>query len=270
MRIFKYLIIFVFLCVVFADNNNTTPTTPPSWIPELYVCQSTDPTTEHILYGCAVALIIIGIAMVLYGYKTIQGIAFTVGFCVIFFIAFIVIERYISPSMALWTKIGLSAGIGLIAGGLLAYFVENLSFLIGFLIGLLVTSLIFSTPIGPQSFTTGNWLPLVALLLGGLAGGVIGFFLRKWIMMFVSAAMGSFLIAYAVDCAWFKSSFTTVIPNIIALNQINIKGELVPYLLIGGVGLLTIVGCIFQIYMDKRDKSKHKYRKLNEDEMREK
>jgi len=268
MRIQDFIILVFLCCLALADNTNTTT---PTFLPELYVCQSSDTTTEHILYGCAVALIIIGIAMVLYGYKTIKGIAFAVGFCVIFVIAFIVIDRYISlPSLILWYRIGISAALGVIAGGLLAYFVEQLSFIVGFLIGLLVTSLIFSTPIGPQSFTTGNWLPLVALLLGGIAGGVIGHFLSEWIMMFVSAALGSFLIAYAVDCAWFKSSFTTVLPNIIALHQFNLSGNLVPYLLIGGVVLLTLVGCIFQVYMFKRDTNQKGYRKLEQNELERK
>jgi len=257
-----YLVLFLgFCCVtVLADApSNSTPSTPvfPD-LPDEYVCQTSDARNEHIIIGCGVALIIIGLVMVLYGYKTIRGIAFAVGFCVLFIVAWIIIDRYIAPTWPETYKLGASAGVGVLAGGLLAYFVSELPFIFGFCIGILVTSLIFSTPLGPQSFTPGNWLPLLSLALGGIVGGILGFLLRRFIMMFVSAAFGSFIIAYAIDCAFFKSSFTTVIPNIIALKKFNFTGNLVPYILVGGVILFTLVGCIFQWHMRSREKARNR------------
>jgi len=184
-------------------------------------------------------------------------IAFSIGFCVAFVVVFIVIDTYISPNWTVWGKFGVAAGVGVIAGGLLAYFVEELPFILGFCIGLLVTSLVLATPIGPQLFEPGNWLPILAIALGGVAGGVIGFFFRKWIIMFISAALGSLFIAYAIDCAWFKTQFTMIIPNIIAMHKIDFgNGSVIPYVLIGGVILLTVVGCIFQYTMNNRDERK--------------
>jgi len=233
-------------------SNGSTPI-----LLDLYVCTSAVPSTQTILTVCAVALIIIGIAMILYGYKTIRLIAFAIGFCVLFVVAYIVIDRYIAHDFTLWGKVGIAAAVGVIAGGLLAYFVEQLPFIIGFGIGLLVTSLILATPIGPQAFNPGNWLPLVSLILGGVAGGVIGWFLRKWIMMLVSAFLGSLLIAYSVDCAWFKTHFTMVIPNIIAMHKFTfVPGNYIPYILIGGIVLLTVVGFFFQAH--KREKKSRK------------
>jgi len=256
-----YLVFFLsFCCVTVLADDPGTNSTPPTFpnLPDEYVCQTTDATKEHIIIGCAVALIIIGLVMVLYGYKTIRGIAFAVGFCVLFIVAWILLDRYISPTWPETYKLGVAAGVGVLAGGLLAYFVSELPFIFGFCIGILVTSLVFSTPLGPQSFTPGNWLPLLSLALGGIAGGVLGFLLRRYIMMFVSAAFGSFIIAYAIDCAFFKSSFTTTIPNIIALHKFNFSGDLVPYILVGGVILFTLVGCIFQWHMRSREKAGNK------------
>jgi len=247
-------------------SNNTIPTYN---FPDLYVCPSSSSgDSQKILTGCAIAIIIIGIAMIFAGYKTIRGIAFVVGFCVLFVVAYIVIDHYIHPDWNMSIKLGVSAGIGVIGGGLLAYFVEHLPFLIGFGIGLLVTSLVMATPIGPQAIRPGNWLPLACLALGGLAGGVIGYFLRNFVLMLVSAFLGSLFIAYSVDCAWLKTDFTMVIPNIIAMHPLSFKSEqnIISYCLIGGVLLFTIVGFLFQCYRKSKEEENgrhHQYQELS-------
>jgi len=82
--------------------------------------------------------------------------------------------------------------------------------------------------------------------------------------MFISAALGSLFIAYAIDCAWFKTHFTMIIPNIIAMHKIDFTGSVIPYVLIGGVILLTLVGCIFQYTMSNREERRKRGQQYEE------
>jgi len=229
------------------NTNDTTPngTTDLSWA----VCDDTSGQTQTILTVFAVALIIVGIALILFGYNMLRPVAFAAGFCVGFAIIYIVIDTYISPNWIIWGKVGVAAAVGVILGGLSAFFVENFPFVLGFLSGLIITSMVLATPLGPSLFDKGNYFPLITLALGGMAGGVIGFILKKWLLMLTSAAGGSLCVAYAIDCAWLKSHFTHVIPQIIALKHVDLGGSVMTYVLIAGVGFGTLLGFFFQLYM---------------------
>lgn len=68
--------------------------------------------------------------------------------------------------------------------------------------GVLISSFVLSTPLGPSLFSTKNYLPLVSVGLSGLAGGAITFLLQKYVIMFACALFGATGMAFSVDCAW--------------------------------------------------------------------
>lgn len=80
-----------------------------------------------------------------------------------------------------------------------------------------------------------------------MAGCVVALLLQTAVIILACALSGSFGIACAVDCAWLKSRFIELIPRIISMNALpTFESAKTLYILLGGVGGLTILGCIVQ------------------------
>jgi len=148
-----------------------------------------------------------------------------------------------------------SAGIGVILGALLIFLTKTVVFAMGFLVGVLISSFVLATPVGLSLFSTKNYLPLIAMGLSGIAGGAITFLLKKYVMMFACALLGATALAFSVDCAWLKTDLISLIPNIIALQKVDFSGNSTPYIVLAGIGGLTLGGFGFQLYW--KHKSKH-------------
>lgn len=216
-----------------------------------------------------VAVIIISVVMIFFGFKVIKPILFAIGFTVGFGGTYIVIETYIAPDWIIWGKIGVSAGVGVILGALCGFLTKVASFGMGALVGTLVSSLILATPLGPSLFNTKNYLPLIAVGISGIAGGAVSFLLKDYVIMFACALTGSAAIAFSIDCAWLHTDFFMLIPNIISLRQFQIRPDnYATYLLLGGIVVCTIGGFIFQLYLRYRKKhpapSHHHYEMIRQ------
>eukprot|EP01124_Arcella_intermedia_P022904 TRINITY_DN351_c0_g1_i1.p1 TRINITY_DN351_c0_g1~~TRINITY_DN351_c0_g1_i1.p1 ORF type:complete len:270 (-),score=36.90 TRINITY_DN351_c0_g1_i1:47-856(-) len=218
-----------------------------------------DKSGDHtlVLSVCASALIIIGLSMIFFGHKVVRLVAFLIGFCIFGALTYVLIDTHIAPNWILWGKLGVAGGAGLICGGLLAWFYDRLPIILGFVIGVLICSIILATPLGLGLFNVRDWLPLLSLFFGGAAGAVVGFIIREPVLNLASALIGSILVVYSIDCAWLKTHFTRVIPQIVALKPMNFdKGNAIPYVLMGAAALGTIVGFIFQMYQRTRPQYK--------------
>jgi hypothetical protein len=91
-----------------------------------------------------------------------------------------------------------------------------------------------------------------------LAGCVVALLLQTAVIIFACALSGSFGIACAIDCAWLKIRFIELIPNIISMHALPDLGqngnEL--YIMLGGIGALTLLGCIVQGILWSRKKKR--------------
>eukprot|EP01126_Amoeba_proteus_P036449 TRINITY_DN3716_c0_g1_i2.p1 TRINITY_DN3716_c0_g1~~TRINITY_DN3716_c0_g1_i2.p1 ORF type:complete len:116 (-),score=22.87 TRINITY_DN3716_c0_g1_i2:555-902(-) len=65
----------------------------------------------------AVAIIIIGLILVIGGYRIVKAFIVVVGLLVGFYLSYIVLTSYISVQLSLGWKLGISIGFGVIVGG---------------------------------------------------------------------------------------------------------------------------------------------------------
>jgi len=201
----------------------------------------------------AACTIIVGLGLIFFGYKVIKFVAFLAGLIVGFTVTYVVIDQHIAPQFDQWGKLGIAAGVGVIIGGLLVFLISAAVFFMGATTGVLICSLVLATPLGPQLFTSGNYLPLLTLGLSALAGGIVSLLLKKWIMMFATAMGGACGIAFMSDCAWLKKHFFNFIPDLIAMKSTALNtNDPWTWGIIGGIIAVTVVGFIFQLYWSNR------------------
>lgn len=95
-------------------------------------------------------------------------------------------------------------GIGAVSGAVLGViFMRSLQYYFFFLLGAtagapLALSILSLDPLHHQPWAKGNGASIVAMLIGGLLGGILALKGRRYIVALVSAAMGAALIAVSL------------------------------------------------------------------------
>ena len=141
----------------------------------------------------AVVNVVIGALLLVLGRKIFWFFVAAVGF----YAGYELATRYLTGQPA-WVALVIGLVVGLV-GAVLAYFAEKLIIgAAGFLAGVFITSRLI--PLVGIQLPGKNW-DWVLLLIGGIIGVVLVYFLFEWALIILSAGAGALLIVEAFKLA---------------------------------------------------------------------
>jgi len=199
-----------------------------------------------------IASIVLGVLWLFLGYRLIKVVLFLAGFVVFFFVVFALLAKY-QTTLALWLCYIIAGAAGIICGALLVLLRKVGYFLMGFVMGAVVAAVIVGgTPL--VSFFSSGLIPLIIILSTGLVVAIATVFLQKILLVIATAVSGAYMVGTTVDNLAFGTSVGKILINIITNfgSKIDPPSDWKPYVVLGGIVVLAIVGMIVQFLFTAR------------------
>jgi len=183
------------------------------------------------------------------GYRLIKVVLFLAGFVVFFFVLTAILEGYAKNTLAVWLRYVIAAGAGLIGGFLFVVLRKVGYFLFGFVLGVIVSAIILgATPLA--GYFSSGLIPLIIILACGLVVAIATVFLSRHLLIIGTSVNGAYLVGTTADqmIPGFKTGASSLLSHIISNfgNKISFVGDWKPYVILGGIVLLAVIGIIVQ------------------------
>jgi len=208
-----------------------------------------DSYSAYITLGSNIAALVFGLLWIFVGYRLYKVVLFLVGFVVFFFILVAVLEAHASATLAAWLRYVIAAGAGLIGGFLFVLLGKVGFFLFGFVFGALVSAVILgATPLA--GYFTSGLIPLIIILVTGLVVAIATVFLSRHFLIIGTSISGAYLVGTTADqmIPGFQTGASQLLGHIISSfdTKIDFGGDWKPYVILGGIVLLAIIGIVVQ------------------------
>jgi len=218
--------------------------------PAPFVPVPEDPAyNNYIVLGLNIVVLVFGLLWVFLGYRLIKIVLFLAGFVVFFFILTAILEGYAKDTLAVWLRYVIAAGAGLIGGFLFVVLRKVGYFLFGFVLGVIVSAIILgATPLA--GYFSSGLIPLIIILACGLVVAIATVFLSRHLLIIGTSVNGAYLVGTTADqmIPGFKTGASSLLSHIISNfgNKISFVGDWKPYVILGGIVLLAVIGIIVQ------------------------
>jgi len=215
---------------------------------------------QYVLTGVG---ILIGLTLVLFGYRLFKPVLFIVGFIVGAGIVYLILWRY--SSVGILVLVLAPIAVGILCGILLLWFAVAGIFVLGAALGFLLFSLFMSSREGGL---IGSKLTEYLVMAGvTLAGGILALIFQKTVIILATSFGGAFAVLAGID-RYLGGGFAEVIPHIIQGHSDLIQAGLKTYIEIGACVLLSVIGIIVQFKKTgKNYYHKHTYEDRDYDPM---
>jgi len=253
MKIINQIFFILLITIATAQfNNNSTETGS-----EFPISPDVMTVIDYLLTGAAILL---GLVYVFFGYKIFKAIFFISGVLIFFATTYILLENHLpwDQDWKIFLIIGISAVVSILGGCLFLCIINIGFFAMGAVLGLTIGTLTLVTPLGGIIGQQGLY---VFLYLAGFSiiFGIIAIFLKRPFTIVGTAFGGSYMIAVAIDAKFIKDSqFSNMLPSILknfTIPKIQ-DGNFVPYILLGSVVVLGVLGTIVQFKKTGKDDKK--------------
>lgn len=233
-----WLMVLPFFCAAQPTNVPTFPVEPtPS--------SFTHGEPEALLAALGFMAIGFGLFFLFFGYRAFWITLLITGFLVGAALTFILLRM--RTSLALLWVIVVSVLCG-IAGSLLVKLLWRVGvFISAFSLGFILGSLFLATPLGTELVKCCDFWPLLVLVILGGVLGVLAIVFEKHLIIIATSLGGAYGIAVGLDITFFHTDFADVIPSLLAQKTLVIdKHDPLPYVLITGIVIATILGSVIQ------------------------
>jgi len=245
------LLSFLFLFISLALAANITQTGIPPNITSHNETRTDFPISpevltiiDWILFGLSM---IIGLVYVFSGYRIFKVIFFISGLILCFSICYILMTNFLNwNDWKYYLILGISGGVGLLGGFLFIIIIPIGFFAIGAILGLTVGAISLVTPIGTLLQSNGLYVFLY-LVSFAVVFGIIALIFQRFVAIVGTSFGGSFMIFNSVDAQFLKTNFSTILPTFFKTFKIpSLADHWQPYLVLAGVVVLAVVGCVVQ------------------------
>jgi len=201
---------------------------------------------------------VLGSVVCFFGKKIFNVFLFVVGFAALsaatFFIETMVLLNNPSIQLNKGETIAIPLVAGFIGGCLALLLVKVGLFVVGAIVGALLSFIIFAL-VGNHFGSHANIIRIVFLCFCSLACGCLVVQLEQKIIIFMSAVGGSYAIFAGAD-HWIQSGYVAAIRGVFSADALPHNDKL--YVMIAGNILVAVFGIVFQSVMERKEKRESK------------